>query len=93
MTSLNFADPNGDQARIERLSFMMRDLAEAGKFILHPDRDAESCRGMADAIVSAIHHLAEEQVMLIISEADRLRALYKYVEKRHESTSKSKANA
>lgn len=82
MTTQSFADPNGDQAKIERLSLLMRDLAETGKFILHPDRDAESCRGMADAVVSAIHHLAEEQVMLIGLEMDRLRVLHEYVQKR-----------
>ncbi len=85
MSAFNPADPNGDQARINRLAFLMRDLAEAGQFILHPDHDAASCRDMADAIVTAINHLAEVQVMLLDSEMERLRAAYEHARQRREA--------
>lgn len=69
-------DPNDDFRKIRDLSYLIRDLADAGKFLLHHDLNAEGCRPMAEAVVSAIWHLSSEQTNLVIQEEDRLRAEY-----------------
>lgn len=48
--------------RILRALFIIRGLAESGRFDLHPHHDAEGCKPMAEATFAAIEYIAQAEI-------------------------------
>lgn len=78
-SGFNPSDPDGHQARIKDLAFKMRDLADAGTFLAHPDHNAETGRDWAGTVLSVIRYLAEEQLTLVYHEEERLEAAHAHM--------------